>query len=77
MAPAPELRKEAARSLTKREMEIVLLVAQGLKNKVIADRLSIAERTVKNHLQSIFYKLNVSNRLELAVHAIQNKLGSS
>ncbi len=58
------------RRLSRREQEIVDLVAEGLKNKAIAARLGIAERTVKNHLQSIFHKLAVANRLELAVHAL-------
>jgi CRP/FNR family cyclic AMP-dependent transcriptional regulator len=48
--------------LTSREREVVGLAAEGLKNREIAQRLSISEQTVKNHLQSIFGKLNTSNR---------------
>ncbi len=60
--------------LTAREQEIVTLVAQGFRNKEIADKLSISEQTVKNHLHNIFDKLGVSDRLELALYAIHHKL---
>jgi two-component system, NarL family, nitrate/nitrite response regulator NarL len=55
--------------LTRRELEIVAEVAEGCTNKNIADKLSIAEQTVKHHLTSIFQKVGVSNRLELTVFA--------
>ena len=61
--------------LTEREREVVSLVVAGLKNKAIAERLAIAERTVKNHLQSIFHKLAITSRLQLAMYAIQNRVG--
>ena len=51
--------------LTAREHEIVQWVIQGMKNKEIAGRLSISEKTVKTHLSNIFRKLNVSRRVEL------------
>ncbi|MEP7351929.1 MAG: response regulator transcription factor [Acidobacteriota bacterium] len=60
--------------LSAREREIVALVAQGYKNKELADRLFISEQTVKNHLHNIFDKLNVSDRLELALYAVHNGL---
>ncbi|MBI2956342.1 MAG: response regulator transcription factor [Acidobacteria bacterium] len=63
--------------LTPREHEIVLLVAQGFRNKEIADRLSISEQTVKNHLHNIFDKLGVSDRLELALYALHHKLAKA
>ena len=50
--------------LTAREREVVGLVAQGRKNREIAQQLCITEQTVKNHLQSIFDKLGASNRYE-------------
>lgn len=56
--------------LSQREREIVALVAQGFKNKEIAERIFISEQTVKNHLHNIFDKLGVSDRLELALYAI-------
>ena len=57
-------------SLTRRELEIIAEVAEGCTNKNIAEKLSIAEQTVKHHLTSIFQKVGVSNRLELAVFAM-------
>ena len=61
-------------SLSTREREIVGLIAQGFKNKDMAERLFISEQTVKNHLHNIFDKLGVSDRLELALYAIHHKL---
>ena len=60
--------------LSQREREIVALVAQGFKNKEMAERMFISEQTVKNHLHNIFDKLGVSDRLELALYAIHNNL---
>ena len=60
--------------LSARELEIVQLVAQGYKNKEMAEKMFISEQTVKNHLHNIFDKLNVSDRLELALYAIHNNL---
>lgn len=54
-------------SLTPREREIVDLVAGGDCNKIIANKLNIAERTVKTHLSVIFQKLKVNDRLQLAL----------
>jgi len=54
-------------SLSPREREIVHLVTQGFKNKDIAQKISISEQTVKNHLHNIFDKLQVTDRLELAL----------
>src|SRR6202171_3648131 len=56
--------------LSQREREIVQLVAQGYKNKEMAEKMFISEQTVKNHLHNIFDKLGVSDRLELALYAI-------
>jgi DNA-binding NarL/FixJ family response regulator len=52
----------------------VILVAQGFKNKEMAERMFISEQTVKNHLHNIFDKLGVSDRLELALYAIHHSL---
>jgi DNA-binding NarL/FixJ family response regulator len=60
--------------LSNREREIVALVAQGYKNKEMAEKLFISEQTVKNHLHNIFDKLGVSDRLELALYAIHKGL---
>jgi DNA-binding NarL/FixJ family response regulator len=70
-------RKGRERSpLSQREREIVGLVAQGFKNKEIAERIFISEQTVKNHLHNIFDKLGVSDRLELALYAIHKGIHS-
>ena len=60
--------------LSQREREIVVLVAQGFKNKEMAEKMFISEQTVKNHLHNIFDKLGVSDRLELALYAIHHRL---
>jgi DNA-binding NarL/FixJ family response regulator len=59
--------------LTPREQEIVALVGQGLKNREIAERLAIAEKTIKGHLTSVFYKLGVQDRLGLALLAVKTR----
>jgi DNA-binding NarL/FixJ family response regulator len=61
-------------ALTAREVEIVRMVSQGLRNKVIAERLSISEGTVKVHLHNIYDKLGVDGRLELMLCAQQRGL---
>jgi DNA-binding NarL/FixJ family response regulator len=60
--------------LTPREREIVALVGAGLKNREIAERLALAEKTIKGHLTSAFYKLGVGDRLELALLAVKLRL---
>jgi DNA-binding NarL/FixJ family response regulator len=56
-------------TLTPREVELVQMVAQGLRNKAIAERLAISEGTVKVHLHNIYEKLGVDGRLELVLCA--------
>lgn len=58
-------------SLTPREREVIALVSEGLKNKLIGERLFISETTVTHHLSSIFSKLDVSDRLELIIYAFR------
>ncbi len=60
--------------LTPREIEIVRMVASGLRNRELARRLGLSEGTVKIHLHNIYKKLKVQNRLELVLHAQSNKL---
>lgn len=60
---------EAIRRLTPREVEIVRLVGAGLRNKAVADALSITESTVKVHLRNIYQKLGVDGRLPLVLYA--------
>lgn len=57
------------KSLTPRELEIVRMVASGLRNREIAGRLAITEGTVKIHLNNIYQKLDINGRLELALFA--------
>lgn len=61
-------------SLTTREKDVLLLVTQGESNKSIADKLILSEITVKSHLNSIFKKLNVTNRTQAVLTAMQMNL---
>jgi DNA-binding NarL/FixJ family response regulator len=65
------------KELSERELEVVALVASGLRNKEIANKLFISEQTVKTHLSNIFQKLEINDRLELALYAMRNGLASS
>ena len=66
--------KDKIELLSRREMEVLIQVANGLINKEIANLLSISERTVKNHISNIFKKIDVSDRTQAAVFAIKNDL---
>ncbi|MCM1102978.1 MAG: response regulator transcription factor [Clostridium sp.] len=66
--------REKIDALTRRELEVLKLVAKGHFNKEIAIQLDISERTVKNHISSIFRKIDVSDRTQAAVFAIKNNL---
>ena len=66
--------KDKIDSLTKRELEVLIQVANGMFNKEIATSLDISERTVKNHISNIFKKIEVSDRTQAAVFAIKNDL---
>lgn len=61
-------------SLTRREKDVLLLVTQGENNKSIAEKLVVSEITVKSHLNNIFKKLNVSNRTQAVLLALQMNL---
>ena len=61
-------------SLTDRELEVLVQVANGMINKEIATNLNISERTVKNHVSNIFKKIDVSDRTQAAVFAIKNNI---
>ena len=61
--------RQIAKVLTPREIEIVRMVADGLRNKVIAERLYLSEGTIKVHLHNIYEKLKVDSRLQLARYA--------
>ncbi len=70
----PGTREREKPGISNREREIVACIAQGFKNKEIAEKLFISEQTVKNHLHNIFDKLGVSDRLELALYAIHRNI---
>ena len=67
---------EAAKiaSLTSRELQVIACLSEGLKNKQIAERLFLSEKTVGHHLSSIFSKLEVADRLELLIYAYRHHL---
>ena len=64
---APPKLDESIKTLTKREMEILRLVAEGLTNEEIGKKIFISEKTVKTHLTNIFDKLKVNNRFKAAL----------
>ena len=74
--PAPDTAaaQERAASLTGREREVVRMIASGLRNRDIGERLSISENTVKVHLHNIYEKLGVEGRMELLLLAQELKL---
>lgn len=69
-----DVEKEKLALLTKRELEVLKLMAVGSYNKEIGEKLNISERTVKNHISSIFKKIDVSDRTQAAIFAIRNNL---
>lgn len=71
---ARDLDAERLEQLSKREIEVLKLVAVGMFNKEIGVELGISERTVKNRLSSIFKKIDSSDRTQAAVFAIRNGL---
>jgi len=60
--------------LTKRESDVLSLLVKGHSNKEMADAMFISEKTVKNHLTSIFRKLGVKDRTQAAVYALKNNI---
>ncbi|MFN2517859.1 MAG: response regulator transcription factor, partial [Jatrophihabitantaceae bacterium] len=63
--------------LTARQFEVAELVAQGLTNREIAERLTLSERTAENHVQHIMTKLGLPNRSGIAVWVTQRKLSTA
>lgn len=66
--------REAAALLTPREMEMVRLVARGLRTEEMSRRLAISEGTVKTHLHRVYRKLHLDNRVALTLYAQSKKL---
>jgi DNA-binding NarL/FixJ family response regulator len=75
--PQPIKGANGTNLLTKREDELVRLVAEGLSNRDISRRLGLTEHTVRNYLFRIFNKLGTSNRLELALYVIKQRAAHS
>ena len=69
-----DIEKEKINLLTRRELAVLKLLSVGLYNKEIGKKLDISERTVKNHISSIFKKIDVTDRTQAAVFSIRNKL---
>ncbi len=74
MKPSSAGPSPAAKNLTKREREILSLVAEGLSNREIAEKLVLSPETVKSHVAAILEKLNVSDRTQAAIYAVRNGL---
>lgn len=70
----PKSSRRNIHRLTEREREVVALIGERLQNKQIADRLFVCEATVRHHLTSIYDKLSIKNRIELALYAYQHGL---
>jgi DNA-binding NarL/FixJ family response regulator len=73
---AAQWREPVEKVLTDRESEIVRFVATGLRNAEVGEKLSISETTVKTHLNNIFHKLGIRDRVELTLYAIRHGLAT-
>ena len=74
-SPQADLSPQAFPELTSREHEVLDLIAKGINNQAIASRLSISEKTVRNHISNIFNKLQVVDRAQAIVKAREAGLG--
>jgi DNA-binding NarL/FixJ family response regulator len=74
VTPRPEMHPALFDELTPREMEVLRLIAQGLRNREIAAKLVISEKTVGNHISNIFIKLQVNDRSQAIVRALRGGL---
>lgn len=71
MVTRAEAHNDTGPALTNREIEVLRLVAKGLAYREIAERLVVSHRTVQNHVQNVLRKLQLHNRVELALYAIE------
>lgn len=71
---APSAPPDEATALTRRELEVLRLMAKGANTKALAERLHVSPATVRNHAQNIFAKLGVHSRLEAVAYATQHRL---
>jgi DNA-binding NarL/FixJ family response regulator len=72
LAPLRVVNADGIRLLTKREEDVVRLLAEGMQNREIARELNLSEHTIKNYLFHIFDKLGVSSRVELVLYAVSS-----
>ena len=68
------LRIKNENEMTQREYEVITLIAEGMNNKDIAEKLFISEKTVKNHVSNIFRKINVCDRTQAAIYAYKHNI---
>jgi two-component system, NarL family, response regulator LiaR len=69
-------RRDARSLLTKRELEVLALVARGLPNKLIARELGVSEKTVKTHVGNLLRKLGLTDRTQAALFAVREGLAA-
>lgn len=72
--PAGQAEAGAPGDLTEREIEVLCLVARGLANAEIAEKLSVGEGTVRFHVSNILSKLSLENRTQAVLYALRNRL---
>ena len=72
---APTAEREPWRALTRRQCDVLALIAEGKANKLIADALNMSESTVKAHVKQIIRRLNVANRTQAALLATRTRIG--
>jgi DNA-binding NarL/FixJ family response regulator len=74
MSPSQPVDPVKKFALTAREIEVLAAIVEGYSNQEIAKRFGISKQTVKHHISSIFDKVGVSNRLELALFSVNHQL---
>jgi len=72
----PEEEQDTSDALTKRELEILTLIAQGLENREIAQKLVVSEATVRTHVSNTLGKLHLASRTQAALYALREGLAS-
>ena len=68
------MEREENKKLTERELQVMYYVAEGLNNYEVAERMYLSVHTIKAHLESIYSKLSVHNKIQALVYAIKNNL---